>query len=47
MRTLVAWIEGQRVGTFTESPRPDGSIHSQRLEARHNDALLKAGLNGL
>lgn len=27
MRALIAWIEGRRVGTFTESPRPDGSIH--------------------
>lgn len=27
MRTLIAWIEGRRVGAFTESPRPDGSIH--------------------
>ncbi len=27
MRTLIAWIEGRRVGAFTESPQPDGSTH--------------------
>lgn len=27
MRELIAWIEGRRVGAFTESPQPDGSIH--------------------
>lgn len=26
MRTLNAWIENRRVGAFTESPQPDGSI---------------------
>lgn len=26
MRELIAWIEGRRVGAFTESPQPDGGI---------------------